>query len=109
MKNKTVKMILAVVVLGVCCGAYAGVKTYVAHQEKEESKEEAEESTTVFTASTDNIKSLNFMVDDTETTFEKDNDSWVKKDETDFPVFWILPIFCCCFMWQSKRKADGKI
>ena len=86
MKNKTVKMILAVVVLGVCCGAYAGVKTYVAHQEKEESKEEAEESTTVFTASTDNIKSLNFMVDDKETTFEKDNDSWVKKDETDFPV-----------------------
>lgn len=26
------------------------------------------------------------MVDDTETTFEKDDDSWVKKDETDFPV-----------------------
>ena len=86
MKNKTVKMVIAVAVLVVCCGAYAGVKTYVAHQEKEESKEEAEESTTVFTASTDNIKSLNFMVDDTETTFEKDNDSWVKKDETDFPV-----------------------
>ena len=34
MKNKTVKMVLAVVVLGVCCGAYAGVKTYVAHQEQ---------------------------------------------------------------------------
>mgnify|MGYP000016630419 FL=1 len=84
MKNKTVKMILAVVVLGVCCGAYAGVKTYVAHQEKEESKEEAEESTTVFTASTDNIKSLDFMVDDTETTFEKDNDSWVKKTKQIF-------------------------
>ena len=26
MKNKTVKMILAVAVLVVCCGAYAGVK-----------------------------------------------------------------------------------
>lgn len=38
MKNKTVKMVLAVVVLGVCCGAYAGVKTYVAHQEQKESK-----------------------------------------------------------------------
>ena len=86
MKNKTVKMVLAVVVLGVCCGAYAGVKTYVAHQEQKESEEDSEESTTVFTASTDNIKSLNFMVDDTETTFEKDDDSWVKKDETDFPV-----------------------
>lgn len=86
MKNKTVKMVLAVVVLGVCCGAYVGVKTYVAHQEKKESEEDSEESTTVFTASTDNIKSLDFMVDDTETTFEKDDDSWVKKDETDFPV-----------------------
>ena len=85
MKNKTVKMVLAVVVLGVCCGAYAGVKTYVAHQEQKESEEDSEESTTVFTASTDNIKSLDFMVDDTETTFEKDDDSWVKKDETDFP------------------------
>lgn len=71
MKNKTVKMVLAVVVLGVCCGAYAGVKTYVAHQDQKESEEDSEESTTVFTASTDNIKSLDFMVDDTETTFEK--------------------------------------
>ena len=62
------------------------VKTYVAHQEQKESEEDSEESTTVFTASTDNIKSLDFMVDDTETTFEKDDDSWVKKDETDFPV-----------------------
>lgn len=86
MKNKTVKMVLAVVVLGVYCGAYAGVKTYVAHQEQKESEEDSEESTTVFTASTDNIKSLDFMVDDTKTTFEKDDDSWVKKDETDFPV-----------------------
>ena len=74
MKNKTVKMVLAVVVLGVCCGAYAGVKTYVAHQDQKESEEDSEESTTVFTASTDNIKSLDFMVDDTETTFEKDDE-----------------------------------
>ena len=42
MKNKTVKMVLAVVVLGVCCGAYAGVKTYVAHQEQKESEEDSE-------------------------------------------------------------------
>lgn len=86
MKNKTVKMILAVAVLCVCCGAYAGVKTYVAHQEQKESEEESEENTSVFTASADDIKSLDFMVDDTETTFEKDDDNWVKKDEADFPV-----------------------
>ena len=86
MKNKTVKMILAVAVLTVCCGAYAGVKTYVSHQEQKESEAESEENTSVFTASADDIKSLDFMVDDTETTFEKKDDSWVKKDDTDFPV-----------------------
>ena len=86
MKNKTVKMILAVAVLAVCCGAYAGVKTYVSHQEQKESEAESEENTSVFTASADDIKSLAFMVDDTETTFEKKDDSWVKKDDTDFPV-----------------------
>ena len=86
MKNKTVKMILAVAVLAVCCGAYAGVKTYVSHQEQKESEAESEENTSVFTASADYIKSLDFMVDDTETTFEKKDDSWVKKDDTDFPV-----------------------
>ena len=85
MKNKTVKMILAVAVLAVCCGAYAGVKTYVSHQEQKESEAESEENTSVFTASADDIKSLDFMVDDTETTFEKKDDSWVKKDDTDFP------------------------
>lgn len=86
MKNKTVKMILAVAVLAVCCGAYVGVKTYVSHQEQKESEAESEENTSVFTASADDIKSLDFMVDDTETTFEKKDDSWVKKDDTDFPV-----------------------
>ena len=86
MKNKTVKMILAVAVLAVCCGAYEGVKTYVSHQEQKESEAESEENTSVFTASADDIKSLDFMVDDTETTFEKKDDSWVKKDDTDFPV-----------------------
>ena len=39
MKNKTVKMIIAVAVLAVCCGGYAGVKTFVA---KQEAKEESE-------------------------------------------------------------------
>ena len=86
MKNKTVKMILAVAVLAVCCGGYAGVKTYVSHQEQKESEAESEENTSVFTASADDIKSLDFMVDDAETTFEKKDDSWVKKDDTDFPV-----------------------
>ena len=63
MKNKTVKMVIAVAVLVVCCGAYAGVKTYVAKQEQKESEEETEEKTTVFSASADDIQSLDFMID----------------------------------------------
>ena len=81
MKNKTVKMVIAVAVLVVCCGAYAGVKTYVAKQEQKESEEETEEKTTVFSASADDIQSLDFMIDKNETTFEKDNDQWIKNDE----------------------------
>ena len=86
MKNKTVKMVIAVAVLVVCCGAYAGVKTYVAKQEQKESEEETEEKTTVFSASADDIQSLDFMINKNETTFEKDNDQWIKKDEKEFPV-----------------------
>lgn len=87
MKNKTVKMLLAAAVLAVCCGAYAGVKSYVSSQEQKEAEaEEDEESVTVFSASSDDIQSLGFLVDDTETTFEKNGDTWLKKDETDFPV-----------------------
>ena len=62
MKNKTVKMVLAVVVLGVCCGAYAGVKTYVAIRSRKNPKKILKKSTTVFTASTDNIKSLDLWL-----------------------------------------------
>ena len=86
MKNKTVKMIIAVAVLVVCCGGYAGVKTFVAKQEAKEESEEESEKTSVFTASADDIKSLDFLVDEKETTFEKKDDDWVKKDEEDFPV-----------------------
>lgn len=86
MKNKTVKMIIAVAILAVCCGGYAGVKTFVAKQEAKEESEEKSEKTSVFTASADDIKSLDFLVDEKETTFEKKDDDWVKKDEEDFPV-----------------------
>lgn len=86
MKNKTVKMIIAVAVLAVCCGGYAGVKTFVAKQEAKEESEEESEKTSVFTASADDIESLDFLVDEKETTFEKKDDDWVKKDEEDFPV-----------------------
>ena len=46
MKKKTVKLVSAVVVLGVVSGAYVGVNSYVSSQEKKES--EAETSFTVF-------------------------------------------------------------
>ena len=40
MKKKTVKLVSAVVVLGVVSGAYVGVNSYVSSQEKKESEAE---------------------------------------------------------------------
>ena len=64
MKNKTVKMILALSALAVCCGAYVGVKTYVSRQEEREAEESEEDDTseTVFEAEADDIKEISFVV-----------------------------------------------
>lgn len=86
MKNKTVKLVLAIILLGVLTGGYFGVKSYVASQEEEEEEQE-EEKTSVFEAKTDDIKSLKFLIDEKEVTFLKEDDgTWVNKDEKDFPV-----------------------
>lgn len=86
MKKKSVKLVSSVVVLAVLCGAYAGVKTYVAKQEKEESSEEEDSKTDVLAIALDDIKSLEFIIDKENTTFEKDSDNWVDKNDAGFPV-----------------------
>lgn len=83
--KKSTKLVSAVVVLAVLGGVYVGLNTYVSKEEKTESSEE-ESKTEVFSVKTDDIKSLGFIVDKKEVTFEKKDDSWVKKDETAFPV-----------------------
>lgn len=85
MKSKMVKMVFALIVLGVLSGAYFGVKSYVTKQEE---KEEAskEENPSVFSVDVDKIKSVSFFIDKKETVFEKDGDSWIKQDEKEFPV-----------------------
>lgn len=85
MKKKSVKLVSSVVVLAVLCGAYAGVKTYVAKQEKEESSEE-DSKTDVLAIALDDIKSLEFIIDKENITFEKDSDNWVDKNDAGFPV-----------------------
>lgn len=55
-----------------------GLNTYVSKEEKTESSEE-ESKTEVFSVKTDDIKSLEFIVDKKEVTFEKKDDSWVKR------------------------------
>lgn len=86
MKSKTVKMVLAVAVLAVSCGAYAGVKNYVSVQETQTNEAEEDTSTSVVSVSQNEIKSVGFLIDKKEVVFEKDGDSWVKQDEKEFPV-----------------------
>ncbi len=84
--KKSTKLVSAVVVLAVLGGVYVGLNTYVTKEEETESSSEEESKTEVFSVDTDNITSLEFIIDKKDTTFEKDDDSWVKKDETAFPV-----------------------
>ena len=87
MKKKSVNLVTAVGVLVILSGAYVGVKTYVAKQEEKESEsEETDESQEILSLASDDIKSIKFVIDKKEVTFEKDGDTWVKSDESAFPV-----------------------
>lgn len=86
MKSKTVKMISAVTVLAVLCGAYGGVRFYVSSQEKKE-EEEADQSENVVEINSDDVSTVSFRSEDgEEIVLEKEDDSWVKKDDPDFPL-----------------------
>ena len=84
--KKSTKLVSAVVVLAVLGGVYVGLNTYVSKEEPTESSSEEENKTEVFSVKTEDIKSLEFIVDKKETTFEKIDYSWLKIDDTDFPV-----------------------
>ena len=87
MKKKSVNLVTAVGVLVILSGAYAGVKAYVAKQEEKQAAESEEsESAEIVSISADDIKSIKFLIDKQEVVFEKDGDSWVKADESAFPV-----------------------
>ena len=86
MKKKSVNLITAVGVLIVLSGAYVGVKAYVAKQEAADTESAEEENPEIISIASADVKSIKFVIDKKEVTFEKDGDSWVKSDETAFPV-----------------------
>ena len=86
MKKKSVNLITAVGVLVVLSGAYVGVKDYVAKQEAADTESAEEENPEIISIASADVKSIKFVIDKKEVTFEKEGDSWVKSDETDFPV-----------------------
>lgn len=86
MKKKSVNLITAVGVLVVLSGAYVGVKTYVAKQEAADTESAEEENPEIISIASADVKSIKFVIDKKKVTFEKDGDSWVKSDETGFPV-----------------------
>ena len=86
MKKKSVNLITAVGVLVVLSGAYVGVKAYVAKQEAADAESAEKENPEIISIASADVKSIKFVIDKKEVTFEKDGDSWVKSDETGFPV-----------------------
>lgn len=85
MKKKTVKLVSAVVVLGVACGAYAGVNSYVASQEAKE-KEEEDTSVDLVSLEADDITAVAFTADTDRVEFDKKDDTWTEKADANFPV-----------------------
>ena len=86
MKKKSVNLITAVGVLVVLSGAYVGVKAYVAKQEAADTESAEGENPEIISIASADVKSIKFVIDKKEVTFEKDGDFWVKSDETGFPV-----------------------
>ena len=85
MKKKTVKLVSAVVVLGVACGAYVGVNSYVSSQEAKEAEEE-DKSVDLVKLKADDVTAVSFKADDADVEFDKKNDTWTEKSDADFPV-----------------------
>lgn len=85
MKKKTVKLVSAVVVLGVLCAAYEGVNFYVTSQEEKET-EENDTSVDLVSLETDDITAVSFTADQNEVEFDKKDDSWTEKSDANFPV-----------------------
>lgn len=85
MKKKTVKLVSAVVVLGVACGAYVGVNSYVSSQEAKEAEEE-DKSVDLISLKADDVTAVSFKADDADVEFDRKDDSWTEKSDADFPV-----------------------
>lgn len=85
MKKKTVKLVSAVVVLGVLCAAYEGVNFYVTSQEEKET-EENDTSVDLVSLEADDITAVSFTADQDNVEFDKKDDSWTEKSDADFPV-----------------------
>lgn len=85
MKKKTVKLVSAVVVLGMLCAAYEGVNFYVTSQEEKET-EENDTSVDLVSLEADDITAVSFTADQNEVEFDKKDDSWTEKSDANFPV-----------------------
>ena len=85
MKKKTVKLVSAVVVLGVLCAAYEGVNFYVTSQEEKET-EENDTSVDLGSLEADDKTAVSFTADQNKVEFDKKDDSWTEKSDANFPV-----------------------
>ena len=85
MKKKTVKLVSAVVVLGVLCAVYEGVNFYVTSQEEKE-KEESDTSVDMVSLEADDVTAVSFTADGNNVEFDKKDDTWTEKSDAAFPV-----------------------
>lgn len=85
MKKKTVKMVSAVAALGILSGAYVGVNSYVKSQEAKENEVE-DTSIEIINLESDEVTAVSFTADQGNIVFQKNEDVWEEKSDTDFPL-----------------------
>jgi len=84
MTKQAKQLIILVLALGACIGAYFGLRAW--NQSKEDQEAAASQAAVIRLAELTDITSISFENSGTVLSFEKQDDKWVYADNTDFPL-----------------------
>lgn len=84
--KKTGKLIAGVVVLVALSGSYVLLKDHNEKVEEQEQTQEEEETVQVLSMDSEDLKEIQFALDDGEVTFARNEEQWINQEDPDFPL-----------------------
>lgn len=79
-KKQVVQFLTLLLFILIMAGAYMGIRSYQARQEKEKNKQEAEAVIPLTSFPSDSVTAISYDLDGTKYTFEKDGEKWKAAD-----------------------------